>query len=90
MMGKIYYLNKEEFLQLANKGNLVPVYCKILADTETSIRKSSSLFTSKWRNSLQQYNSENFGYSERRTNENSIQNRYCIRYGQSRSNSGRH
>lgn len=37
MMGKIYYLNKEEFLQLANKGNLVPVYCKILADIETPI-----------------------------------------------------
>ena len=37
MMGKIYYLNKEEFLQLANKGNLVPVYYKILADIETPI-----------------------------------------------------
>lgn len=36
MMYKIYP-NKEDFLQLANKGNLVPVYCKILADTETPI-----------------------------------------------------
>jgi len=36
MMGKIYP-NKEDFLQLANKGNLLTVYCRILADTETSI-----------------------------------------------------
>lgn len=33
----MYYPNKEDFLKLANEGNLVPVYCKILADTETPI-----------------------------------------------------
>jgi len=33
----MYYPNKEDFLKLANKGNLLTVYCKILADTETPI-----------------------------------------------------
>jgi len=37
MTGRIYYPNKEDFLKLANKGNLLTVYCKILADTETPI-----------------------------------------------------
>jgi len=36
-MFKTYYPSKEDFLKLANKGNLLTVYCKILADTETPI-----------------------------------------------------
>lgn len=49
-MSKIYCPSKEEFLQLANKENLVPVYCKILADTETPI------------SAFQKIGRENFSY----------------------------
>jgi len=37
MMKNTYYPQKEDFLQLANNGNLLTVYCKILADMETPI-----------------------------------------------------
>ena len=37
MIYKTYYPSKEDFLQLANNRNLLTVYCKILADTETPI-----------------------------------------------------
>jgi len=33
----IYYPDKEEFLKLAKKGNLIPVYREILADLETPV-----------------------------------------------------
>lgn len=37
MKDKIYYPNKEEFIQLASRANMLTVYRKILIDTETPI-----------------------------------------------------
>ncbi len=33
----MYYPSEKEFLKLAEKGNLVPVYKEILADLETPV-----------------------------------------------------
>ena len=37
MKGKVYYPDKEEFLKLDNRANMLTVYRKILIDTETPI-----------------------------------------------------
>ena len=45
--------SKSDFIKLANQGNLIPVHCEILADTETPVsayqkldRKSTRLNSS--------------------------------------------
>ena len=37
------YPSKKDFIKLAKKGNLIPVYAEILADTETPVSSFSKL-----------------------------------------------
>lgn len=39
----MYYPTKEEFIRLSKKGNLIPVYTEILADTETPVSSFSKI-----------------------------------------------
>ena len=36
-MDKMHYPNKETFIKLSKKGNLIPVYKEIIADVETPV-----------------------------------------------------
>lgn len=42
----IFYPTKKEFIRLAGKGNLIPVYTEILADTETPVSSFSKIMDS--------------------------------------------
>ena len=35
--------SKSDFIKLANQGNLIPVHCEILADTETPVSVSARI-----------------------------------------------
>ncbi len=48
MKDKIYYPNKEEFIQLASRANMLTLYRKILIDTETPISIFQKMKSSKF------------------------------------------
>jgi len=44
----IFYPTKKEFVRLARRGNLIPVYTEILADTETPVSSFSKIMDSDY------------------------------------------